>query len=191
MTDFLHYIDTYYTPRRRMWTVAYRKGCRINVNMRIENFHKQFKHKFLNGKKSKRVDKCVQALLLLINGKVADRIIKMSRGKSNSRTSRIFQAHQKGLKMKKITYEIKFNSSHPSKCTYKCGLICRECGVCYNTAECQCFNYQVMGEICKHIHFTMQKKMYDRQELTAPVLVTRKIMRETKKYGSGEYKKSI
>lgn len=45
-------------------------------------------------------------------------------------------------------YEIRM--LQPSAC---CELKCAECGICYHTYTCTCFDYLVKSLICKHIHY--------------------------------------
>jgi len=68
-----------------MWAASYWKGCRINVNMQLENLHMQLKHKHLEGKKTKRIDKFIIGLKKLLDERVEDRKEKLNRGKSGHR----------------------------------------------------------------------------------------------------------
>ena len=51
----------------RSWAYCYRVHLGINTNMAIENFNKILKYCYLKGKRIKRLDKIICAILYLLN----------------------------------------------------------------------------------------------------------------------------
>lgn len=89
--DFYNYFKQYYYPRYEMWAYCFRKGARINTNMHIESFHRCLKHIYLEGKKTKRIDKVIQELIKLVTDKNFDSFIKRVKGKITKKRLKILK----------------------------------------------------------------------------------------------------
>jgi hypothetical protein len=63
--EFALYLENFYVKRVNEWAYCYRKASFINTNMYLESFHKTFKYYYLEGRKNKRLDTCIDALLKL------------------------------------------------------------------------------------------------------------------------------
>ncbi|KAF8956366.1 hypothetical protein BDZ97DRAFT_1645896, partial [Flammula alnicola] len=67
--DFLQYLQEYWLPLKYlvMWAAVYRKGRTVyelsDTNMLIEAWHHVFKGKFLEGRRSRRMDHLVYVLV--------------------------------------------------------------------------------------------------------------------------------
>ncbi|KFM74894.1 hypothetical protein X975_12859, partial [Stegodyphus mimosarum] len=164
--DFATYLQKYYVPRTEQWAYCFRKQSRINTNMHVESFHKIIKHIYLEGKKTKRVDKCIDALLSYLTDKKIDRLTKMHKGKITSKISNISRRHKdaKFLQPEKIddrvfkfessslsrSYYVKKNSEHD--CNEHCLKMCRKCNICIQAYTCECIDFNIQYNLCKHIH---------------------------------------
>lgn len=150
--------------------ILFRKGLGINTNMYLESFHKVLKLIYLEGKKCKRVDKCIFALMKLTRDKMFSRLQKNVKGKNSYRVELINQRH---IKSKSLNNHISqtpedswlVNSETNSAVQYivlkekdilcdieKCQLICKECKVCAHIFSCTCMDYFVKLNPCKQIH---------------------------------------
>lgn len=166
---FGQYLSTHYANRTELWAYSYRTGSRINTNMYIENFHKIIKHIYMQGKKSKRVDKCIDALFSYLLDKQFDRLGKLHKGKLSTKVAKLAHRHKEGAQI--ISTCVQSNSSEwrvPScsvnglvysvtriddhMCRKSCTLVCRECNSCVLAMSCNCHDYQILGNMCKHIH---------------------------------------
>ena len=112
--------------------------------MYLENFHKQLKGRYMEGRFNKRVDKCTSFLLTYVRDSAFDRLIKQQRGKVTKRIADIRNSHAASLKLhsdsitetdgswkvvssdgKSICMITKMNE----QCKFQnCQLVCRPCG---------------------------------------------------------------
>lgn len=99
--DFAKYFQLYYVSRGEFqkWAFCYRILSGINTNMALENFNKLLKYCYLRGKKVKRLDKTLCALLKLINDKLYDILIKTYKGKVVSKLKILRKRHAESLKL--------------------------------------------------------------------------------------------
>ncbi|KAH7952326.1 hypothetical protein HPB52_021466 [Rhipicephalus sanguineus] len=63
LRDFLKYFKDNYAVRPQEWAYCFRTRVGINTNMHLESMHRTLKHNMLEGKKNKRVDKLISALM--------------------------------------------------------------------------------------------------------------------------------
>ncbi|XP_050497561.1 uncharacterized protein LOC126878735 [Diabrotica virgifera virgifera] len=94
-SNFGRYFQQNYCDNIEQWANVYRKGCGINTNMAIENFHKVLKYFYLDKKKMKRLDKSIHQLILFLRDKTVERIIKLKKGKPDE--SSITSRHRTAL----------------------------------------------------------------------------------------------
>jgi hypothetical protein len=82
LESFGNYFNNYYAKRKELWAFCYRKGAMLNTNMRIESFHRTFKHDYANGKAMSRIDKCLFMLVRYVRDKIIiGMLIKEKKGK--------------------------------------------------------------------------------------------------------------
>jgi hypothetical protein len=172
--EFGRYFQKTYASRTDMWAYCYRVGAGINTNMYLESLHKTFKHFYLQGKKNKRLDNCIYALMRFTRDKVFERLIKVTKKKPTQRIERIFASHRKCVEVTEIleiekdatweatssaNSEIKYIVSKKSSPTCKnmCEFTCKVCGICIHMFDCNCVDNVIKFNICKHIHACVQK----------------------------------
>lgn len=125
--------------------------------------HKILKYFYLEGKKTKRLDKGVHALMKYIRDKIIDRLIKNVKGKANSHTKNIIMRHTAAVNCSFDINNLENNSwlvtgTNDSYCITKkqedicCRLICLGCNICIHSYNCTCVDYFIHSTICKHIH---------------------------------------
>lgn len=62
---FFEYFQRIYSYRLKIWAYCYRFKLGINTNIHLESFKKIFKHIYLNGKKVRRLNKSINAVMKL------------------------------------------------------------------------------------------------------------------------------
>ena len=87
------YFKRHYVPRAEMWAYASRKWAGVNTNMHIERMHRTIKHSYLQGKKVKRLDKCIHSLMQFLRDKIFYHIIALEKGKVSSKMSALRSRH--------------------------------------------------------------------------------------------------
>ncbi|CAH0555155.1 unnamed protein product [Brassicogethes aeneus] len=80
LSKFGKYFENYYCANKMSWAYCYRLYSGINTNMHLESMHKVLKYIYLEGRKVKRLDKAVHAILNFIR----DRLITLNRDSSIS-----------------------------------------------------------------------------------------------------------
>ncbi|KAH7934578.1 hypothetical protein HPB51_029055 [Rhipicephalus microplus] len=65
LRDFLKYFKDSYAVIPQEWAYCFRTRAGINTNMRLESIHRTLKHSMSEGRKNKRVDKLISALMNL------------------------------------------------------------------------------------------------------------------------------
>ncbi|KAH8026953.1 hypothetical protein HPB51_000378 [Rhipicephalus microplus] len=63
LRDFLKYFKDSYAVIPQEWAYCFRTRAGINTNMRLESIHRTLKHSMSEGRKNKRVDKLISALM--------------------------------------------------------------------------------------------------------------------------------
>lgn len=165
--DFAMYFRNNYFNNCKQWAYCYRKGCGINTNMYLESMHKVVKYLYLDAKKTKRLDKGINAVMKYVRDKIIDRMIKLTKGKNTVHQSEINARHRLAatdaftsmvseqsehtwiVKSGDNEYLVAQNRDSHSCCQLKCTL----CNVCVNCFRCTCVDYCIKATICKHIHY--------------------------------------
>lgn len=166
------YFVQHYSTRSEVWAYCYRLRLGINTNMYLESYHKILKHTYLEGKKCKRIDKTINAVMKLARDSMFKRLIKIAKNASNSKTRKIHESHKNSLSIPDQIQILeggklwKINSStNPSVqyCITRVGEICygpclkcAVCNICIHTYTCECIDNIIKLNICKHIHACAQ-----------------------------------
>lgn len=169
---FGNYFVKYYCGRPEMWAYCHRLRAGINTNMHLEAMHKTVKYCYLDGKKPKRMDKTIEALMNLVRDKLFSRLIKLMKNTPPCKVREIDKSHKKSLEIstdeiekrdekwlvesskKKHFYEIEKISEPCPQAIKKslCPLTCTKCKICIHTFKCSCIDNSIKYNICKHIH---------------------------------------
>lgn len=167
--EFGEYFLRNYYNRPNSWAYCYRQGLGINTNMYLESLHKILKYIYLEGRKVKRLDKSINAVMKLARDSFFKRLIRLSKNSPSEKTKKINESHRISQSIKlediKIIEEQKewiITSSSNSlqeyqivkaqeTCDVLC-LMCKECNICYHTYKCSCVDNLIKMNICKHIH---------------------------------------
>ncbi|KAL4082867.1 hypothetical protein QTP88_029521 [Uroleucon formosanum] len=187
--EFHSYFQSNYLNRVEQWAYCHRRLCGINTNMYLESIHKTIKYFYLNGRKNKRMDQCINALLKFIRDKMFERFIKLSKNKYSAKEDNILASHNIVVKIlddvkiervsettwridstteKNLTYDV---SKVQDICdTDNCKLKCRLCNICTHIFICECPDFIIRSNICKHIHLIVQsEKDFFQTVFTQPV----------------------
>nr|XP_042897932.1 uncharacterized protein LOC107450172 [Parasteatoda tepidariorum] len=171
--SFLNYFNEEYMCRTKQWAYCYRVDCRINVNMKLERWHRLLKYEEGAGRVIKRLDKSLSMVLSAIRAKLFGRLISLERHKLTARVLDIRSRHDK-IKVMNDKYSVleldKACSWVVSKphgnliVTYdvnkvdvrcKCQLRCDACNICVHQFKCSCVDNCIRFNMCKHIHFVI------------------------------------
>ena len=170
--SFLNYFKTTYLNRKEKWAYCYRLNLGVNVNMKLERWHRSLKHEEGNGTVMKRLDKTLNLVLKACTKKLIGRLTTLERGKLTKRVQLIRKRHS--IEMDEDVYSIyqmedkfiitksdgQFMNSYDVKINDKtchCAIKCIDCNVCEHTCPCTCVDSNIRFLICKHIHFVSKK----------------------------------
>lgn len=170
--DFGEYFASHYANRPEKWAFCYRKGLFLNTNMFLEAINKKLKYCYMNGLQNRRVDKCIGLLMRLARDMMFERMIRLMKHKPTYRMDQIRRSHHQSTNIQgnmiKIVdeetwcvesatvgrgpYTVSINTSNDCS---GCPLSCPVCQVCVHKFTCTCVDYQIKGNLCKHIHACM------------------------------------
>lgn len=166
---FETYFSRYYRNRPEQWAFCHRIFARVNNNMRAENFHRRIKHAYLMGKSGKRVDNCIEVLLLLVRDKACELIGANIRQKRSKRMREIALDHNRAKLVVKDRVDVSSDTwEFPSEttegrvhlvkcdaghvCDSRCKMRCKDCSACVKRFLCTCARFSIHGYLCKHVH---------------------------------------
>lgn len=171
--SFGDYFEKHYANRTEKWAYCYRKKLEINTNMFLESMNKKIKYCYMEGKKNRRVDKCIGYLMRFSRDMMFDRIIREAKNVPTYRMQKIAHSHHRSQEITddmvknfeenawlvqsssvgRGPYTVAVNVSCQCK---NCPLSCPECHVCVHKFTCSCIDHQIKGNLCKHIHACMR-----------------------------------
>lgn len=137
--------------------------------MYLESFHKTLKHIYLEGKKVKRLDKTINAVMKFTRDSIFQRMIKIFKNVPSEKVQKVRRSHTVSMAIKLDQIQILNNDegylilsqSNPSlqhhivKVGETCNsswLKCIKCNICVHTFHCSCMDNLIKMNICKHIH---------------------------------------
>lgn len=165
---FAEYFRAHYANRPECWAYCYRIGLGINTNMYLESLHKILKYSYLEGKKVKRLDKAIDALMKIARDTMFKRLIKLAKNTPSEKLKKIRESHKAGQNISGETIECLGNNEFlvnscdnatkkymvikmENNCTDNC-LKCSICDICLHSFKCSCVDNLIKVNICKHIH---------------------------------------
>ena len=171
---FATYFNREYASRPQLWAFCYRRGLHVHHNMHLEALHRVLKHVHMQGRKVRRMDSCIHALLRLMRSKLHDRLLKVHKGKWTRHILGIRNRHRRGVacepslvtiveankvyavrgKSADDVYLVEQNDTlpHPES---TCQLRCESCRICVHTFSCSCLDAGLRYTICKHVHLVI------------------------------------
>lgn len=172
--DFGKYFEGKYAKMPEKWAMCKRKGIGLTTNMYLEAMHKALKYIFLDGRKNRRVDKLIAALLKLCRRLICQRIYRYVKKKPTSRMQVITERHKakdevkvievisenkwlvKSVALTRGPYTVEI---FPEKrCDVEnCPLDCPICKLCVHQISCTCLDYEFRLNFCKHAHACIMK----------------------------------
>lgn len=173
VADFGSYIEREYAGRPQLWAYCYRMGLGIHHNMHLEALHRVLKHVHLQGRKVKRLDKSIHALMKMMRFKLNDRLSKLHKGKWTRHLLAIRKRHAanlcmsasrvtvvddgkflvKGAQDEVYMVERRRSLPHPEPL---CAQKCDDCQVCVHMYACNCLDGGLHMTICKHVHLVVR-----------------------------------
>ena len=168
--EFTEYFWREYVARPELWEYCHRFGLKVHHNMHLEAMHRVIKHVHLQGRKVRRLDKSILALMKFMRAKMSDRLLKLHKGKWTRHIGGIRQRHQSCLKLstehcccvienvlytvvgsQDVAYSVRQNDAVPHE-AQTCALKCHECNICVHSFSCTCLR----NTICKQIHLVFR-----------------------------------
>ena len=185
-SDFAQYFEGEYGTRTELWAYCHRLGLHVHHNMHLEAMHRVLKHVQLHGRKVRRLDKSVHALIRFLNEKMSDRLLKLHKGKWTRHLGGIRKRHCNSRAVtadmcscleddtlytvtgKETVYTVRQAVSLPHQ-SDTCPLVCTECDICVHAFSCTCKDSALRSTICKHVHAVVRlyKPRCIRQPCTA------------------------
>jgi len=92
---FGQYFIKEYTSRHAMWSYAFRTGCGINTNMKLEAMHRVLKDIYMKGLKGKRLDTLIAILLKMSQRSLFKRLTQLMMEKDTHTLRSIRERHSK------------------------------------------------------------------------------------------------
>lgn len=74
-SDFAAYFESEYAIRPALWAYCHHLGLKVHHNMHLEAMHRVIKQIHLQGRKVRRLDKSIHALMKFITSKMSDRLL--------------------------------------------------------------------------------------------------------------------
>lgn len=172
---FLNYLKKYYyqsKERIATWAHCYRLYAGINTNMALETLNNILKTNLLKRKANIPVDRLLDEMENLVDGKMWQRILKIERPHSNNYQDRLVaKAHKAAEKLLSknetevidvgfgeflvkssagiIFYKVQYNELCEVECRTS---FCRICKICLHRYRCECPDFAIKTNMCKHIH---------------------------------------
>ncbi|VEN46173.1 unnamed protein product [Callosobruchus maculatus] len=167
---FAKYFQAHYCNRIELWAYCYRQHLGINTNMYLESLHKTLKYYYLEGKKVKRLDRTIHAIMKFARDCLFKRILKITKNAATMRIKNIQVAHTNSQAIcSEMVKSLKINEwlVQSSKCAEQeyivqkvqenclikdCPIKCCKCKICVHIYKCSCMDSVIKFNICKHIH---------------------------------------
>lgn len=171
--DFGEYFDKEYSAKTRSWAYCYRLHAGLNTYMHLERMHGIIKHIYLKGKKVKRLDIAIHALMRFLRDKIVGQLISFHKKKLTRKISEIRKRHKSSLelnvneviqvddaKWKVLSSDMtEFYEVTKVVTNCECDLRCVECNICVHGFFCTCPDSSIKSNMCKHIHLVQRNSM--------------------------------
>ncbi|GFR28204.1 c2H2-type domain-containing protein [Trichonephila clavata] len=164
---FKTFYSSHYAQCTQQWAYCYTKHVGLNTTVYLESFHKTMKHVYLEGKKIKRIDKTLDALLKLTKNKIFEKLCNSSRKVPSASITNMHQKESQSIALVSTIADDKEWIIKPSLENVSSYIvkkidvpICRMCkcfpvlsnrNVCVHEYECTCYDNLIKLNICEHI----------------------------------------
>jgi hypothetical protein len=171
--EFGDYFKKYYSTRVEKWAFCYRLRLGLNTNMYLEAMHKKLKYSYLKGHMNRRVDKLIASLLRFTRDIMFERLSRHIKSKPTKKMQAITSSHHRSKEITPAMIvevspgEWQVQSSAltrgPYLVTFKetvncsCPLNCPACRACVHQVSCECHDFTIKLNFCKHIHACLMK----------------------------------
>ena len=174
--SFQNYFKKTYASRYQQWADAYLpKFGPCNTNMYLESWHSKLKHKYLGGRKQRRLDYILDKIVEY--DKHQERVAEHEQefGLTDKRTSLVLKYHKQAIAdYKEGKYKISCYQNRDVMQQYvieedkeqffvtmkdddpnhwkNCAFNCESCKTCFCLFECTCQDYRKRHNPCIHLH---------------------------------------
>ena len=123
----------------------------------------------------RRMDQSISILMRMLKNMMFDRLVRNEKGFVPKKLEELRSRHKNAIESTNLSfvpdgqdkylvistskdeahdYLVRIDSSNSCGCR----LICESCGICLHQASCQCYDFLIKGNMCKHIHFVMNNQ---------------------------------
>lgn len=170
MKEFVEYFDDNFKQNIDIWSNCLRKEQSGPSNSQLLTLHEKFKNAYKEGKNSKKLCKSISGLMSLFEDDQFNQLVALEEA-SHSKMNSIINRHAKSVETEVLVYEIAVERTYwlvpsdniseqyfevrqqdirPEECPCKIKCVtCRSCVHCY---RCNCLDYTINLNMCKHIH---------------------------------------
>jgi len=124
--DFACYFEREYASRPEVWAYCHRFGLKVHHNMHLEAMHRVIEHVHLQGRKVRRLDKSIHALMRFLHTNMSH---EASLSLNASSCSCLEQNLVYTVQGNDNTYTLRQADAVPHQ-QKTCPLLCRDCAVC-------------------------------------------------------------
>lgn len=167
--EFGNYFEGQFAHNVENWAFCYRLNIGTNARHH-ERMHSVIKYLCQNGKKLKKLEMALPAIMKFLKEKETERIIQLQNGKLSSKLGIIHKRHKTALaldksvivKVNESTWKLPLMSNAALREFYQvkkvdamcidCEFRCADCGTCIHEYICTCDDSTISNNICKHIH---------------------------------------
>lgn len=161
--------------RARHWAYCYRVNLGVNTSMHVESYHRTLKKVFFERKANSRMDRALKALQDFTKYEQFMRLQSLVLGETTTKLSIIRNRHRASRDMNQEISsseheeysEHVFQSTSDSsiilhvvklfKRSCVCRLKCSACDICMHTVSCDCTDFLIQANLCRHVHFVKRK----------------------------------
>lgn len=124
----------------------------------------------MNGKQVRRMDQSLDLILKLVYDMMFEKTINLEKGFVSTKLQQIRSSHKRSelMSVEIIEYQdywVIHSESGPKLYEIKeaekncqCQILCDKCNVCLHNYSCDCEDYLIRNNLCKHIHYFIKYK---------------------------------
>ncbi|XP_025836241.1 LOW QUALITY PROTEIN: tigger transposable element-derived protein 1-like [Agrilus planipennis] len=130
--------------RISMWAHCYRINAGINTNMALESLNNLLNTNQIKRRSNITIENLLDKIDKLVDEKMWQRILNMERPNANTYQNKVVKSSSENL-----NYNVTYNELGQRECKM---LYCSACQICIHRYKCECQQYAVKTNICKHVH---------------------------------------
>ncbi|XP_065207052.1 uncharacterized protein LOC135836259 [Planococcus citri] len=176
--SFGSYFSTFYAFRPAFWAYSHIQSCGLDSDLPLDAVHKVVNSYYIHAKRSFRLATCLDSLMRYTRDTSCLSQGKKPKPQRTAHKKEIMIAHEKAQQTdwnqhfeyvdevipnmwyvrshtnEEIKYAVELLLEQPQVCSSSCSSTCEQCipKICVHTFSCECTDYVMRRNICKHIH---------------------------------------